>query len=285
MHHILTQEPFGSRLREIDARLGEPGPHDIPALFSEIPLDVFAIATCGGPSTYTNIETYFPRMPTDEFQAGWVGSSGEQLLRQSVLFVKTCVAQYERHCGRSISRANILDYGVGWGRIIRLFNRFVPEGQVFGVDAWDYVLEIARGLGIRAQLGSVSSYPTELPFENKFGLILAFSVFTHLSEKSATLAARVCAGALAPKGVFIATIRPLEFFADGTHEALRLSYAARGFGFSPNPSIDALDGDISYGDTAMTVDYIEKHWPWLKVVSLDYSMSDPAQLIVIMMRS
>ena len=285
MHHILTQEPFGSRLRDIDARLGHPGPHDIPALFSEIPLDVFAIATCGGPSTYTSIESYFPRMPTDEFQAGWVGSSGEQLLRQSVLFVKTCISHYERHCGRAVSRANILDYGVGWGRIIRLFNRFVPDSQLFGVDAWDHILEIARDLGVRAHLGGVSPYPTELPFEHKFGLVLAFSVFTHLSEKSATLAARVCAEALSPKGVFIATIRPLDFFTGATHEALRISYAARGFGFSPNPSIEALDGDISYGDTAIAVDYIQKHWPWLKVVSLDYSMSDPAQLIVIMMRS
>ncbi len=285
MHPILRQEPFGSRLRDIDARLGGPEPHDIPAMFSDIPLDVFGIVTCIATSGYENIDRHFPRMPSDEFQAAWVGSSGEQLLRQSVLFVKTCIAHYERHCGRSISRANILDYGVGWGRIIRLFNRFVPEGQLFGVDAWDHILEIARGLGVRAHLESVSSYPTELPFENKFGLILAFSVFTHLSEKSATLAARVCAGALSPKGVFIATIRPLEFFVDGTYEELRLSYAARGFGFSPNRSIEALDGDISYGDAAIAVDYIEKHWPWLKVVSLDYSMSDPAQLIVIMMRS
>ena len=285
MHHILTQEPFGSGLRDIDARLGHPGPHDIPALFSEIPLDVFAMATCGGSSAYTNIGKYFPGMPTDAFQAAWVGSSGEQLLQQTVLFVKTCISEYEKHAGRPIEAANILDYGVGWGRVIRLFNRFVPEGQLFGVDAWDHVLTVARELGVRAHLDSVLSYPDGLPFENRFDLILAFSVFTHLSEKSANLAARVCADALSPTGIFIATVRPIGFFTAGQDDAIRLSYETRGFGFSPNPSIEAHDGDIPYGNAAIAIDYIQRNWPWLDVVSLEYSMTDPAQLIVVMMRS
>jgi hypothetical protein len=281
MHHILTQEPFASRLRDIDAKLGDAklgqsGTHDIPALFSEIPLDVFAIATCGGPSDYANMQAYFPKMPTDEFQAGWVGSSGEQLLRQSVLFVKTCIVQYETHSGCPVARTRILDYGVGWGRIIRLFNRFVPEDQLFGVDAWEHILEVARGLGVRANLKTVSSYPRKLPFTNKFDLILVFSIFTHLSEKSAKLAARRCAESLSPKGIFVATIRPIEFFQAVDHEAVRLSYETRGFGFSPHPSIDAVDGDVPYGDAAIAVDYIHESWPWLKIMSLDYSMGGPA---------
>jgi hypothetical protein len=285
MHPILTHGPFAPQLRAIDQEMGLAGEHDIPELFAAIPLDVFAILTCSGPTDYPNIENYFPRMPSDEMQAEWLGSCGQELLRQSVTFLKTCITQYEIVAGRGISHANILDYGVGWGRIIRLFNRYVPEAQLFGVDAWSSILDVARDLGVRAELRPIPSYPAEgLPFDNTFDLIFAFSIFTHLSEKSAALASKACADRLSGRGIFIFTIRPIDFFGDAAHEPIRQSYTRRGYGFLPNPHIEPVDGDISYGDTVFAVEYIQRHWTWLKIIGFEYNFADPYQLILVTMR-
>jgi hypothetical protein len=41
-----------------------------------------------------------------------------------------------------------------------------------------------------------------------------------------------------------------------------------------------VDGDITYGDTSMTLDYLERSVPALRVVKVERTLQDPMQIIV-----
>lgn len=284
MISVSKDDAFQGLFQRLDRHLSAGEMQQAQTVISNIPLDVFAAFICTDELlSFPAAAAHFPTMPTEKFQHGWVGSSGIHLLQQSVAFVRTCVREYEVQTGGNIKDANILDYGVGWGRLLRLFNKYVPEEQLFGVDAWAPILKIANALRVRGQLAQVSAIPTALPFSRKFDLIFAFSIFTHLSERAANAVAKVCAENLSEDGLVIFTIRPVAAFAK--NEKIVEGYRTRGFGFEPNNSVETVDGHIPYGNSAVSLQYIRDNWPWLRIVGIEYNLTDPHQLLVLLRRS
>ncbi len=49
----------------------------------------------------------------------------------------------------------VLDFGVGWGRLIRLFAHDVPANQLFGVDVDADILEVCAQTGVPGTLSLV----------------------------------------------------------------------------------------------------------------------------------
>ena len=139
----------------------------------------------------------------------------------------------------------------------------------------------------RARKPGDSDYlPQRLPFERQqFDLVLAFSVFTHLSERAAATALKVLGGALSERGLLAITIRPVEYWrihkglSGRIAPALEAEHAARGFAYRPH-NRTPIDGDITYGDTSMTLDYFEKQFPWLSVRNVERPAEDPFQTVV-----
>ena len=70
-------------------------------------------------------------------------------------------------------------------RLIRLLYKYVPVNNIYGVDPWDKSIEICEESNIKANLYISEYIPRTLPTPQniKFDFIMAFSVFTHLSEK------------------------------------------------------------------------------------------------------
>ena len=73
-------------------------------------------------------------MPSDIIQTNWTGNHGTSLLSQTVAFVESLVTGYRELTGRSLETARVLDFGCGWGRIIRLLYKYVGYENIFAVD-------------------------------------------------------------------------------------------------------------------------------------------------------
>ena len=275
---------FEAELKKIDAQMEAIKPHDIPQLFTNIPLEVFGKLLLDVSSQYPNIKAFFPSMPSKEVQEKWTGTHGQKLLNQSLAFVKTMLFGYTTLTGKRVESASILDYGCGWGRLIRLLYKYVSFENIYGVDPWNESIKVCNQHEVKANLAISEYVPQSLPFERKFDLIFAFSVFTHLSEKTARTVLTTLRNYISPEGLLVITIRPKEYWSFHKNGSLEPEMFAmhekNGFAFTPHHNLPPINGDITYGDTSMTLDYLASNFPEWKVESVECNEIDLYQVIL-----
>jgi len=279
---ILKEQQFAEILAIAERDIAHASPAEVPKLFASLPLDVFALLLLDPPDSYPNLRAFLPRMPSAELQENWVGASGIRLLGRSVAFVRSVIAAYDRFADKPLVDSKVLDYGCGWGRLMRLFYKDVPTTQLYGVDAWPDILATARELGMRGNLAAIDEYPERLPFEARFELIFAFSVFTHLSQKAQRRALKVLADAITDDGLLVLTILAREFWLVSGHrdaEKLINEHDRVGFAFCPQ-NRKATDGDIPFGDTSLSIRYTKSDWTQWSLLDIDYNLADPMQVIL-----
>ena len=129
----------------------------------------------------------------------WVGRTNIEAMREVFPFYVLC----KKHADLS---GDILDFGAGWGRVSRVFLNEADPDQIYGVDTNQFILSENIRLG---QIGHLSLIDElgRLPFEeNKFSLIFAYSVFTHLSQSSADHWIPEIKRVLKPGGIFQPTL-------------------------------------------------------------------------------
>ena len=264
--------------------------HDRAATFralQDLPIDVVADVLNHVPPEYESLRRVLPSMAAEDVQVSWTGSSGYTLLMQSCAFVRALENGYRRFNARSLDGATILDYGCGWGRLIRLMYKFTDPSKIFGCDPWDTSIEICRGNNLAANLAVSDYLPTALPFgDAKFDLIYAFSVFTHLSERAAKAALSACRKSVKDDGMMVITVRPLSYWDyhqesqnKVDRERMRRDHKTRGFAFTPHDRAP-VDGDITYGDTSISLEYLRSNLPDWEVSGIDVFLQDPFQTLV-----
>src|SRR5262245_41067579 len=75
-----------------------------------------------------------PGFPPDELQRTFVGSAGEQAIREGFAFYRI-VNDYAAQLNRPLrASSRVLDFGCGWGRILRLFLKDVKSKNLCGID-------------------------------------------------------------------------------------------------------------------------------------------------------
>jgi SAM-dependent methyltransferase len=241
--------------------------------------------------TLPKLSTLLPKMASEEVQNNWTGSSGVTLLKQTLDFVRAAAYNYTRITGDTLDGKRILDYGCGYGRISRLMYYFTNEKNLYGVDPWDKSIAICREDGFGDNFRQSDYLPTKLPVDEvRFDLIFAFSVFTHLSKRATLTCLNTISDYLQPDGVLLITIRPVEYWNFDKHSSeqrisdqLQKNHEDEGFAFLPH-NRPAIDGDITYGDTSMTTEWITTNFPSLKIVGIDRSLSDAYQLYVFLQK-
>lgn len=263
---------------------------DVLEILRQLCLDDFAELLLELPNLrLPSLSSVLPRMADEEVQKNWTGNSGTALLSQTANFVRLVVHNYQSLRGRGIENGTILDFGCGYGRIIRLFYYLTSPANIWGVDPRQESVDICRADGVRAHLAVSDYLPTALPLENTdFDLIYAFSVFTHLSERAVTQALRTLRRYTAKQGLLVITIRPVEYWqAPGavrdSHERARLleEHQNNGFAFFPHGLVAAvIDGETTYGDTSISFEWLKKHAEHWDVVKYDRSLIDPLQIHV-----
>ena len=236
---------------------------------------------------YPNLKSALPEMPADAIQIAWTGNAGMELLKQSISFVKTMTHFYEKTYNKNLKGSKILDYGCGWGRLIRLMYKFTSPDNIYGCDAWQQSLQICLDTRVRANLRMCAEVPETIPFNDvKFDLIYAFSVFTHLSEKTGLSVISALRRVLSDDGMLAVTIRPLDYWKNHDQKQspvdvtkMEYEHRKRGFAFTPH-NRSPINGDITYGDTSISLDFIAKYWNGLKIVGEESFTVDPFQKII-----
>jgi len=251
-------------------------------------LDEFATVLLNMPDpALPAVSRLLPKMADDEVQRSWTGNAGYPLLQQSLNFVRSVALQCVQLTGRPLSGRSVLDFGCGYGRIIRLMYYYNDPSRIWGVDPWTRSIELCREAGMLGNFALSDYLPRDLPVNGtRFDLIYAFSVFTHLSERATKQALSTLRHYIESDGLCVITIRPKEYWdvaanaGHGVDAALmKHRHDGPGFAFFPH-AVAPVDGDVTYGDTSLTFSWLRANIPDWKIVGYDRSLDDPLQIIV-----
>jgi SAM-dependent methyltransferase len=282
---------YGDTLEPIDAACAGLDHSEAFGLFRDLDLDLWAVLLSGQYEAYPNIRAVLPRAPDVSIQARWNGWTGLKLLNESKAFYRRVRELCCAYSDRPLSDSRVLDFGCGWGRLTRFFARDVAPGALFACDPVEEILEVCRETGVPARLARCDFVPERLPFEERFDLVFAFSVFTHLSEDAHEACLAAIAASLAPGGLLIATIRPPAYLA--YCEALRPLLDSLpadpgrdpGYLFVPHPA-DADHpqydgGEMTYGETVVTLPYVRSRWaPAFELLDVGLLTEDVYQVVL-----
>lgn len=278
-------------LFELDSQVPLLNTKQLQKKFENVPLEVFGSIQVDRPPEFPNLMNWLPKMPSADVQTSWTGNTDHTLLRQSISFTRLSVGKYHELVCKPMSESNILDFGCGWGRLIRLLYKYVPVENIYGVDPWDQSLAICHSCNLHGNLYLSDYIPRTLPTPTnlKFDFIQAFSVFTHLSEKVTKTAIETLRDHLTDEGILVLTIRPKEYwtfmlnrnpnFSSDKINQLLDEHDQKGFAFCPHDR-EKIEGEITYGDTSISLEYIRNSFNGLEIAGIEWSETDILQMIV-----
>jgi hypothetical protein len=253
---------------------------NLKQVFQDVPLEIFGELLLGVPDDYPRLKRLLPRMPSEDVQRSWAGDAGISLLYKGTSFVRSAL-QYLPQCELRNKDLKALDFGCGWGRLLRLFSRYFSVNCLEGVDPWDKSIELCRECGIPNPLAISDYVPNSLPTLNrKFDFIYAFSVFTHLSPRTFATCLDTLRTHLSEDGLLIITIRPPEYWLQVNRPDCFAAHIREGICYVPHP-FKVIDGDSVYGDISVSQAYLRRFTDW-QIEDIDVSYTDPLQAFVTM---
>jgi SAM-dependent methyltransferase len=287
----------GERLGRVEAACEGGGPECF-ALFRDLELNLWTLLLTQEYEVYPNIRSMLPSVPDAAVQQLWNGASGAVLGAQSMSFYGKLCERFERHSNRALADARVLDFGCGWGRLTRFLARDVKPGCLYGCDPVEQILDVCRESGVPATLARTEFVPERLPFDERFDLAFAFSVFTHISEVAHQACLKALHGALRAGAILVVTVRPPAYLwaCERMHPVLRglgSDYRARLaeplYLFAPHPAepshLQYDGGEMTYGETVITLPYIRERWsPEFELLDVDLLVGDLYQVVITLRR-
>ena len=221
----------------------------------------------------------FPRFPSPQQQANFVGSAYQDALKEAFNFY-SLFRGYAAALGAPIARdTTLLDFGCGWGRFLRFFWKDVAPANLHGCDVSTAILEVCRQTAVPGELARI--FPGgSLPYPDAhFGAVMAYSVFTHLPEQEHRVWMNEFKRVVRPGGVVALTLEPrrfLDFIASIPANAdspwhqglrrfvpqipeLRARVDAGEIAYLPTGGGEELDAS-HYGDSVVPLRFIENYW-------------------------
>ena len=154
---------------------------------------------------------HMPGFPSVDFQVHSVGSAGSATLRNEGQAFYKVVKDSSNSFGSSVSGAKILDFGCGWGRMIRFFFKDTESKNIYGVDVDPKMISICKETLHYGNYSVVNPHPpTDFP-DMTFDIIFAYSVFSHLRDDVAEKWIIEFSRILKNDGILVATTEGLLF--------------------------------------------------------------------------
>lgn len=244
--------------------------------------DVKALAAM---PVFEDTDTLAFHNPTKEVQERAVGGSFEPTYTEAKNFLNYVL---ELTFKPQMPSA-ILDFGCGWGRMLRLLRRMpaLRSVEMHGCDLNAYNLDNVRRSVPFTWLTPCDVFPPTRYHDGIFDVVYAYSVFSHLSEESHLAWAAEFARILKPGGRVCVTTQGLKLlemcraYRDGTkpithqwHENLSKSFV------EPDCADRFANGDFlysatspqnpTYGEAMVPKSYFEKRWGALGFEMVDW---------------
>jgi SAM-dependent methyltransferase len=230
-----------------------------------------------------------PVLPPKELQEHYTGFSGLPTLLEAFEFYSTLKQLHRQYARQKLEDCSaILDYGCGWGRVIRFFLKEIEPARLFGADPIEDVIELCKRTNPWCQFQLIDTEPPTPFADETFDFIYAFSVFSHLSEDYHKRILRELHRILRPGGLLMVTTHGREYITQCAEARLTVdpaslppSVAASLQSFrDPDKALDDYDqgrycfGSLAHlvgweywGDTAISKAYASTQWgPLFKFV-------------------
>jgi hypothetical protein len=251
---------------------------NLDAVFHDLPLEMFGVLMLAVPDRYPRLKRLLPHMPDEATQRAWTGDAGLPLLWKGTNFVRTSLKYFRYNDCRS-QGLTALDFGCGWGRLLRLYYKYFPIAQIEAVDPWDKSLEECRASGFKSHVAQSDYLPESLPTKHDtFDFIYSFSVFTHLSPRAFRTCLTTLRRYLSEDGLLVITIRPVEYWLETGKPESVAKHLEDGYFYEPHPS-PAVDGESVYGDITVSLNYLKQFDQW-RIEDVEVNYTDPLQVFV-----
>lgn len=244
--------------------------------------------------------------PPEELQRQFVGMSGPQALNEAFNFyseIKRYAGKLTHKLGRD---SRILDFGCGWGRIIRFFLKDVTADNLYGIDVDSEMTDLCIKTVGHGNYSAIKPMPPLEFSEGSFDIIYAYSVFSHLAESVQIQWIEEFSRILKPGGILVATTQARSFIelcrtlrnqsnsSNNWHHALAHSfvdteaafadYDSGKFLYSPTGGGGPRDASF-YGEAVIPQKYIEREWTkYLDFCDFTYDPAIIPQSLIVMQK-
>lgn len=157
------------------------------------------------------VRQILPSMPDEQTQLNFTGRSGHLALSEAFAAYKLFKGILGKNSKALSECSAVLDFGCGWGRIVRFFLKDVDESGLWGIDCYKEMIELCKAQHMRCNFAAINTMPPTSFAPDTFDLIYLYSVFSHLSEEAHLKWLGEFTRILKPGGMVIATTRPRVF--------------------------------------------------------------------------
>jgi ubiquinone/menaquinone biosynthesis C-methylase UbiE len=240
--------------------------------------DLWWWANTTGYREHQVLRQILPSMPDEIAQVRFTGFEGDATMFRAFEVYARVKRLSEKHLGKISSLQTILDFGCGWGRVVRLFLKDLDPSRIWGVDCLSGIIEVCQQTNTWCNFRVVDPLPpTSFP-DHKFDLVYSYSVFSHLSEDAHNKWLLEFNRLLKPGGLLIASTWGRQFIKYcRTVRQVRGPSTEAGFNVFPNTEQSLSDydkgnycyhplhgGDILdtsfFGETCIPKGYVLEHW-------------------------
>ncbi len=230
-----------------------------------------------------------PDKPGVKIQHKFHGTTEIKALTQSLYFYQIIKESYKKYGKKPLVDSNLLDFGFGWGRMLRFFYKDMPVSQIFGCDPSDESMSYIEKLHLKGVFKQSEFIPETLPFDESFDLVFSSSVFTHLSEHTHLACLKAIANAMNPGGIAFITVRPPGFKERNkaiidylAHYNMESSSPNEDYLFVPNENF-IVKGHATYGHAVISKRYIHENWSkYFRVLDAKFQAFDPFQVVLVL---
>gem|GEM_PF-325004 len=211
LHHSTNNPAIGNFEEDYQSSASDSGKPDLYPVIRKLSDDEWQSLLLRSIKERRINDILMPGFPEEAVQTQFTGAINDDTINEAFNFftiARDACSEY----GAPIRRATrLLDFGCGWGRISRMFLRDISSPNIYGVDVNPVMIELCNNIMPYGNFSSVNSGSRmEFP-DNHFDLVVAYSVFSHLSERNLEFWIKEITRVLAPGGIFVATTLKYEF--------------------------------------------------------------------------